>query len=62
MRRGQLRDEGMVLVGGGLALGLNPLRGCYISQTHTFIVGMLLSTADRLCLCVRACCKMMLSY
>lgn len=52
---------------GGSALKLEALahfRGCYISQTHTSIVEMLPSAADRLCLCVsaRACGKAMLSY
>lgn len=72
MRRGQSRDEGTGLWGmrggrGGSALKLEALahfRGCYISQTHTSIVEMLPSAADRLCLCVsaRACGKAMLSY
>lgn len=44
------------------AEALTHFRGCYISETHTFIVEMLLSGADRLCLCVRACGKAMLSY
>ena len=54
MRRGQLRDEGMGVKRRGVCPGAEALthfRRCYISET--FIVEMLVSAADRLCL--RAC-------
>lgn len=38
--------------GGVLPWGQTQFRGCCISQTHTFMVEMLLSAADRRCLCV----------
>lgn len=52
---------------GGVCLGAEALthfRGCYISGTQTSIVEMLLSAADRLCLCaiLRVCGKAMLLY
>lgn len=69
---GQLRDEGDGGWGASSGRGicypeaeaLTHFRGCYISQTYTFVAEMVLSAGDRLCLCasVRACGKVMVSY